>query len=366
MRILLIAPLHRQLEYFSGRRSTPFLPSQGQQSWVAAMKNLGHQVLVFRSNDAEAVPARVGVYAGRTFEKFLPNIFGKYMNTSNKLYNFIPSNFIKNGKLFNKASKFKPDVIMLSGGTTEIFPSTIKRIKDTYNSKVLLMAGVNPNYAATVSERTLIKENVIDWVVENDRGYAAFWKKMGVKARVLPISSVNLKLHRKLKLSKEEIENLASDICFVGTLTLDRQEKLAKLTGLNLKIWGDIPSGAKIIENLKPYYYGEAFGEKMVKIFNAAKIVLNFQPKDMTHGGNMRTFEISGCGAFQLADRVDPNFLADGWEVILFKDIGDLTTKIKFYLNDQKEREIIARAGYNKVHVFHTYEKHFEKLFKEI
>ena len=129
MRILLIAPLHRQLEYFSGRRSTPFLPSQGQQSWIEAMRKLGHNVLTFRSNDAVFIPNIFSAMIGEQIENHAGHFFGRYRNLNNKFYKLNLSNYIKNKTLFNLAGKFHPDVIMLSGGTTEIFPETIKKIK---------------------------------------------------------------------------------------------------------------------------------------------------------------------------------------------------------------------------------------------
>lgn len=135
---------------------------------------------------------------------------------------------------------------------------------------------------------------------------------------------------------------------------------------MTVKIWGDLISGVGLYKELKPYYQGTAYGEKMVKIFNAAKTVLNFQPTDMTHGGNMRTFEIPGCGAFQLTNKVDSNFLLPDKEIVLFKNTSDLREKIKYYLQNSKERLKIARVGFERVHKEHIYESHFKKLLSQI
>lgn len=362
MRILLIAPLHRQIEYYSKKRLTPFLPFQGQQSWITALKNLGHGVSIFKSNEAEFVSDKLSQMIGSLLNRGAPTIFSKYMNSKNKLYNFVPANYIKNAKLIHAAEKFRPQMILLSGGTTEIFPSSLRLIKKKFACKIYLMSGVNPAYAATRTEKLMVKQLLIDLVVENDRAYAKSWEKLGVKSQVLPISSVNPMLHKKINLKTSEKKEFGCGVCFIGTLNKDRQKILVNLSEFDLKIWGDIPFSEKLDARLKPLYLGYAHDEKMVKIFNAAKIVLNFQPKDMNPGGNMRSFEIPGCCAFQLANSMDTSWFVPGREIVLFKDLKDLREKIKYYLQHDMERIKIARSGYQKARKYHTYEKHFSKL----
>lgn len=76
----------------------------------------------------------------------------------------------------------------------------------------------------------------------------------------------------------------------------------------------------------------------------------------------MRTFEIPGCGAFQLVDKVDPSWFKIGKEVVVFRDLGDLKKKIRYYLRNERERQAIAQAGYKRAHREHTYEKRFKQL----
>lgn len=366
MKILIIAPLHREKEYYSQKIKTPFHPYQGQQSWVDALEHLGHTVEVFRSNSSELLPHGLSLRLIEIMQKIAPRLFLRYMNARNKLYNFVPANYIKNVRLFAIANKFRPQIILLSGGTTEIFPSVVNRIKRNYGSRVYLMSGVNPEYAATKTEKIMIDQKIIDIVVENDEGYVKKWKRIGAKKTVvLPISSVDPKLHRVVKLTIKEQKEYACDVCFVGTLTVDRQKKLANLLDFDVKVWGDIPPGVKLNKALMPYYYGTAFGDRMVKIFNAAKVVLNFQPGDMIHGGNMRTFEIAGCCAFQLADKIDVKLFKEGREYVNFKDVRDLKRKITYYLQNENQRITIATAGFRRAYKYHTYEEHFKKLLSE-
>ena len=81
-----------------------------------------------------------------------------------------------------------------------------------------------------------------------------------------------------------------------------------------------------------------------------------------------RNFEVPGCRGFLLTDSTDElkNYYEDGKEIIIFKDVKDLISKTKYYLEHEKEREQIAQAGYNRTIKEHTYEKRFEEIFKVI
>lgn len=369
MKILLLAPLHREREYLKERSKLPFPRFQAQSSWSLALEALGHKVSVFRYTDSILIPNTLRIYIKYAFERFLPTWRARYNRLRSKFYFISLENFLQNRKLFLLSKKIRPDLVIISGGISTIYPSTIKKIKVEYGCQVLLFSGVNPDIAATHVEKIMVKNGIIDIVVENDIGYAKRWEKLGAKKTiVLPISSVDPVIHNKIKLTKKEIEEYTCDICFVGTLTEERQEILKQIQDgkYNLKIWGDIPLGTKLRDELKTTYHGIAFGSKMVKIFNAAKIVLNFQPRDMTHGGNMRTFEIPGCYAFQLADKVDPNFLTLGSDYASFNNYRDLKAKIKYYLQNESKRLKIAEIGAKRVRQEHTYEKHFKRLLSEI
>jgi len=369
MRILLLAPVHREKEFLKQKGKYPFLKGQGQQSWVEALEELGHEVLVFRYTDSILVPQVLRVYASELFQRFAPIWKARYDRLKSVYYFISLENYLRNKRLLSVSDKVKPELIIISGGVTSVFPETIKKIKNTYQCNVLLFSGVNPIASATQVEKIMIRDGIVDLVIENDRGYADLWGKLGArKTIVLPISSVDPKLHRKVQLTPQEQKEYGCDVCFVGSLTKERKEILKRVQDDNysLKIWGDIPFGSKLDRKLVSYYHGEAFGEKMVKIFNAAKIVLNFQPTDMTHGGNMRSFEIPGCGAFQITNKVDPDFLIADKEVVLFKNISDLKGKIKYYLQNSRERLKIASNGFIKSHKLHTYQKHFKILFNLI
>jgi spore maturation protein CgeB len=100
----------------------------------------------------------------------------------------------------------------------------------------------------------------------------------------------------------------------------------------------------------------------MVKVFNASKIVLNFLPPHMPKGGNLRTFEIPGSGAFQLASRCPSAWFKPGREIALFSSLADLRHKISYYLQHTRQRQAIAHRGYLRTHRDHTYRHRFSTL----
>jgi spore maturation protein CgeB len=79
-----------------------------------------------------------------------------------------------------------------------------------------------------------------------------------------------------------------------------------------------------------------------------------------------RTFEIPACGGFLLTGMADniEDYYIDGKEIVIFKNLDDLTEKCRYYLNHEEERLAIAEAGYKRTLLEHTYEKRFADIFK--
>lgn len=363
MRILLVSQIPVVFEKYR-RTKEEFPYFQAQAAWRKAIEELGHQVLVFRYTDSVLVPNKVRIFFQGMFARKLPLWYARALRFRSKFTYFLLENYLRNRRLLRSALEWKPGLVLISAGTTVIFPQTIKLIKEKTKAKVVLVSGTIPMETATITERRMVKD--IDCFVTNDRYHADDWLKLGArKAICLPMSAVDTALHRKVKLTSREKREYAADVCFIGSLTTERVKILSKLRDFNLKVWGDPHLGVSLAL-LGEHYQGRARGKKMVKIFNTAKIVLNFHSPQMQHGGNMRTFEIPGCGAFQLVDRVDPSWFEIGKEVVVFENLEDLKRKIKYYLVHDRERRAIAQAGYQRAHEDHSYEKRFKKLLAEV
>lgn len=364
MKILLLAPVHAEKEFLQQKGKYPFLKGQGQMGWVQAMEELGQEVIILRYSDSVIIPNAVRVRFETFLRKHFLKLRIKWQHVQDRLYYLSIENVLKNLKIKNLAYATKPDLLILSGGTFCIFPKTIQEIKEKLHIPVLLFSGVNPIYGAPPAEKKMVKKGIIDQVIINDEGFGKKWVRLGAKKVILlPVSAVDSSIYKKVFVTKEEKKAYACDVCFIGSLTPDRQKKLLELTDFNVKIWGNLPGTATLDDRLRPFYQGQAYGEKMVKIYNCAKIVLNIHAAEMKYGGNMRTFEIPATGAFQLIDHVNYEWFVDGKEIVSFKNLVDLKKKIKYYLQHEKERNQIAERGYKKALTAHTYKARFEKLF---
>jgi spore maturation protein CgeB len=374
MRILIATRIHNKQKYLAqlksekkkyGEIKNKLVIGEAQWSWEKAFKNLGHQVKIFRYNISSLYSLKLDYI----FEEYKKNNFKRIWALFDKIKTRFPNlSFdisLRNKKLLRQIDGFKPDIFIISGGSDYISVETIKKIKYEYGIKVVLTHGMSPALTATYTEKKLAPH--YDLIAVNDFYHAISWKELGGNAIALPVSACDPDIHKRYELSEEEKREYGCDVCFVGSLYpesfyKERIKILEELTEFDLGVW--TPNKREILKNrvLNNFYRGEAYGEKMLKIFNASKIVLNLHGHSMQYGGNLRTFEIAGCGAFQLIDRYYKEWFEEGKEIVSFQDIRDLKEKIEYYLDRPTDRERIAKAGQERAYRYHTYKKRMEKL----
>jgi spore maturation protein CgeB len=109
----------------------------------------------------------------------------------------------------------------------------------------------------------------------------------------------------------------------------------------------------------------------MIQAFDQSKICLNLS--NPWHHGTMpqikgRHFEISQNGGFQVctpADDLDSYFI-DGEEIVIAHSTDELIDKLRYFLEYDEEREIIAHAGRERMLKEHQWYHRFEHIFKEV
>jgi spore maturation protein CgeB len=74
-----------------------------------------------------------------------------------------------------------------------------------------------------------------------------------------------------------------------------------------------------------------------------------------------RTFEIPGCGGFQLTSLTEDltSYYRPGDEICLFRGRSDLVRQVLYYLEHEEERRLVAAAGYRRTLAEHTYVHRF-------
>ncbi|HIA37710.1 MAG TPA: hypothetical protein EYN89_13500, partial [Flavobacteriales bacterium] len=93
------------------------------------------------------------------------------------------------------------------------------------------------------------------------------------------------------------------------------------------------------------------FAEEYLSVMHRSKINLNILRKQNENSHNMRTFEIPAAGGFMLHEYSEDaaGFFEEGKEAEYFRNSKECADKIIYYLNNDAEREKIAKAGYNRV-----------------
>ena len=135
------------------------------------------------------------------------------------------------------------------------------------------------------------------------------------------------------------------DVLFIGNMLKRRKE------------WTD-----KIGKNCSLHTAVGIYGDKMVKLINRAKIVLNIHSEEF-QDTETRVFEVLGCRRFLLTEKLSvENPFTDRKHLVECTDLGDMIRQIQYYLKHDAEREQIAEQGYMEAIEKHTYKRRAEYL----
>ena len=121
--------------------------------------------------------------------------------------------------------------------------------------------------------------------------------------------------------------------------------------------------------------HGSVSAEEIPQIIRKSKISLNFGDSGIVIKNFLpvrsrqikaRVFEVPGAGGFLMSEPADEleKFYSLDKEIIIFNGIEELSTKIKYFLSHEEERNLVANAGYERTKNFHTYEHRFDLIFK--
>lgn len=131
---------------------------------------------------------------------------------------------------------------------------------------------------------------------------------------------------------------------------------------------GNILNRVHIIDSLNKFGIKKdifVIGKDMVDCINSYKIHLNC---NISNDINYRTFETTGCGTFLLTNYTPglEKLFDIGKEIVTYSSIQDLSEKVSYYLNNDDERNRIAKAGYEKSKANHTYYERSKKIIEII
>lgn len=109
---------------------------------------------------------------------------------------------------------------------------------------------------------------------------------------------------------------------------------------------------------------------EMVRMFSRTKINLNLSNSSTNTAQQIkgRNFEVPGCRGFLLTGNADnlEEYYVPGEEVVVYEDLEDLVEKIRYYLNNDRQRKEISERGYRRTIHEHTWWHRFNRIFSQV
>ncbi|MCM8800415.1 MAG: glycosyltransferase [Candidatus Omnitrophica bacterium] len=277
-------------------------------------------------------------------------------------------------RLYHKILSFKPKLILVIKG--DIIPKdVIIYIKKRFKIP-LANYWIDDPYRLEISRKL---SPLYDFFFTNDINSVNVHKDAGCPNVAFLTFGCMPNIHKKISLSPGQLKQYRSDICFSGTVNPERAKVFEWLVDFDIKIWAPrfiyyLKQDYKIIKEPIPknsplynkFTGQQVWGKELVKVYNAAKIVLNIHSPQTCP--IMRDFEVTACGAFLLTDYVNglEDFFKINQEIVCFKDKDELRELINFYLRDPQKRQEISMRGQQRAYLEHTYVQRMKELISFI
>ena len=261
---------------------------------------------------------------------------------------------------FNKAilaslKLFKPDILLIYKGRF-VLPSTLEYAKSGKCKLALFYPDVSMKTHGKYISLNMPFYDVV--FTTKTFGIGDLEVHYGIKnAHFIP-HGFDPDIHRKLKITEDDMKNFGCDVSFIGTYSPKKEKFLTavktRLTDVNLKIWGGQWDKASAF--LKPsVQHTEVLGDMYAMAIQCSKInlgILNEQVSGASSGDliTSRTFHIPGCSGFLLHERNSESleYFRDKEEAGFFNDETDIADMVQYYLAENQLREDIRIGGYNR------------------
>ncbi|MEX5215243.1 MAG: glycosyltransferase [Nitrospiraceae bacterium] len=254
-----------------------------------------------------------------------------------------------------------------------------EQIKE-YRPDVLLnqaMDGVECEWLATVKPwvRLLVGQHAAtpladdedyrcyDLVVSSFPPTVEFFRRKGIPAV----------LHRlafdPTALLQERSPEIVYPVTFVGSLSAVHQSRIDWLERLcetvpELQVWGPGVERIPAQSPLRRCHRGVVWGRDMYRILRRSIITLNHHGDVPPFANNCRLFEATGMGAMLITDwKANLQDLFEvGKEVVAYRSTEECVERIRYYLEHDGQRAVIAEAGKARTLRDHTYRKRMQEF----
>jgi hypothetical protein len=181
-----------------------------------------------------------------------------------------------------------------------------------------------------------------------------------VKQTKLVAHGFDPEVHRPVALSEGTQHQYGCDVSFVGCWSPKKERQLAAIAlscpGVDLRIWGPGWQRAAPVVASRWQRRG-AFGDELSIIYGTTKINLGLLSEAGGGTGQgdrvtARTWQIPAAGGFLLHEDTPElaRYFEPGREVGIFHSSSDLPQRIRYYLDNDKERTRVLESGYKRCH----------------
>lgn len=261
-----------------------------------------------------------------------------------------------NLRLIEHIRAFQPDVIFCVLMSYEVWLETLDLIRSKSPAAVVNW-GTDDSWKFSQFSRYLADH--VDLHVTTHAASMSEAEKFGIN---------NIMVSQWAAASSRLAEPLPSracdyDVSFVGAAYGSRRARVKAMARRGIDVtcfghgWERGPVGSKNID----------------WVYRSSRVSLNFADSGRQLLGinlarsrqvKARTFEVPGAGGFLLTEESQSlaQYFSIGTEMITYHDDDEIAEKIRYFLNHPDERDVIARAGHQRVRRDHLYEARFAPI----
>ncbi len=253
--------------------------------------------------------------------------------------------------LLNKAKSFSPDFLLIP--RQGHLYGQVKKVQEETQSKVYLWntdsRGTFQGYVQEFGADLIKLFKAVDCTYNVAIGEVAMFEKEGCKSKwlVQGIGSEN---------KPSEGKRYEHDISFQGSIDSLHESRGGRITMLR-QLYG---AGYNL--NLEP-----AYGAEACSVYYLSRINLGHAHSPDIGENSVRDFKIMGSGGFLLTQyyRGIEEIMNIGEEMDCYKTPAECLEKVKYYLENEEEREKIAQAGYEACHDRHKYSDRLKVIIED-
>jgi spore maturation protein CgeB len=254
---------------------------------------------------------------------------------------------------------YQPDVLLNQAMHT-IHTAFIKKIKGRTTFIVGQIASPLPKFEDF---------HCYDLVVSALPSFVQYFRRRGVRAELLRWAFDP----EILNLLRNDRKNIA--VSFVGSLSWRHRYHKPRARLLeylceqlpDMEVWGEGVDELPENSSIRQRYRGTAWGIEMYEILHKSKIVLNQHADNVrsdAYAGNRRLYEATGVGTMLITDwKTNLHEIFDPEkETVVYRTPAECLQQIRHYLEHDRKRETIARAGQEHTLSQHTYSHRSREL----